>query len=83
MLCHNFIESNLPILTSKTCSTFTSTTLDTDELFMPVQLTTVPSRLLFMFIIVMIDVKGSAFCEETLKNVKVVEFIIIGVIVGF
>ena len=71
------------MLTSKTCSTFISTTLDTVKLFMPVQLTIVPSRSLFMFIIVMIDTKGNVFCEDTFENVKVVEFIIIGVIVGF
>lgn len=81
MLCHT--ESNLPILTSKTCSTFISTTLDTVELFMPVQLTIVPSRLMFTFTIVMIDTKGSAFCEDTFENVKLVEFIIIGMIIGF
>ena len=71
------------MLILKICSTFINTTLDTDELFLPVQLTTIPSRSLFMFIIVMIDAKGSAFREETLKNVKLVEYIIIGVIVGF
>ena len=71
------------MLASKTCSVFISTTLDIDELFMPVQLTITPSKLLIMFIIVMVDTKGSAFCEETLKNVKLIEFIVIGVIVGF
>ena len=71
------------MLTLKICSTFISTTLGTDELFMPVQLTIVPSRLLFMFIIAMTDTKGSVFCEDTFENAKIVEFIIIGVIVGF
>ena len=54
-------------------------TLDTDELFRPIQLTTIPSGLLFIFCIVMVDIKGSASCEETLENVKLVEFIINGV----
>ena len=80
---NNYSLNSLVDLPLMTCSTFIRTTLDTVELFMPVQLTIVPSRLLFMFIIVMIDTKGSAFCEETLKNVKVVEFITIGVIIGF
>ena len=59
--------------------TFTSTTLDTDELFRPIQLTTIPSRLSFIFCIVMVDIKGSVPCEETLENVKLVKFIINGV----
>ena len=54
-----------------------------DELFMPVQLTTVPFRVLVTFFIVMVDTKGSAPGEESLENVKLAEFIIVGEIVGF
>jgi hypothetical protein len=60
------------------CIIVISATLDTDELFSPVQLITVPSRLLITFIIVMIDTKGNALGEETRENVKVAEFISIG-----
>ena len=60
-----------------------STTLDTNELFSPVQVIIVPSRFLVMFIIVMVDTKGSAPGEETRENVKSAEFIAIGAIVGF
>ena len=51
--------------------------LDTDELFSPEQLMTVPSRLLFTFIIVMVDTKGSAPVEDSRENVKSAEFIVI------
>ena len=65
------------------CTVVISTTLDTNELFSPEQLIIVPSRLLVMFIIVMVDTKGSAPGEETRKNVKLAESISIGMIVGF
>ena len=55
-----------------------ATTLDTNELFCPVQVITVPSRLLVMFIIVMVDTNGSTPGEETRENVKLVESTIIG-----
>ena len=63
---------------------FTSTTLDTDELLMPVQLITAPSRALvtfFIFFFFFIFI-GSAPEEESRENVKLAEFIIIGEIVG-
>ena len=66
------------MLISKMCIAFISTTLDTDEVFMPVQMTTIPSRVLVTFFIVMVEAKGSAPEEESLINVKLVEFIIIG-----
>ena len=60
-----------------------STTLATNEVFMPVQLTTVPSRLLVTFIIVMVDTNGNAKGEESLENVKLEEFINTGVMARF
>ena len=60
---------------------FISTTLSTEE--MPVQLTTVLSRVLVTLFIVMVDTKGSVPGEESRENVKLAKFIIIGVIVGF
>ena len=60
------------------CIVFISTTLDTDELFSPVQLTIVPSRLLVTFIIVIVDTKGNSLGEESRENIKLTEFIIIG-----
>ena len=71
------------MLTSMMCIVFTSTTLDIDELFIPVQLTTVPSRLLVTFFIIMVDTKGNAPEEESRENVKLAEFASIGEIVGF
>ena len=71
------------MLASKMRIVFISTTLDIDELFIPVQLTTVPSRLLVTFFIIMFDTKGSAPGEESHENVKLAEFISIGEIVGF
>jgi hypothetical protein len=68
---------------SYTCNVVISTTLDTDELFSPVQVITVPSRLLVTFIIIMVDTKGSALGEETRENIKVAEFISIGEITTF
>ena len=68
---------------SKTCIVVINTTLDTDELFCPVQLIIVPSRLLVMFIIVMVDAKGSTPGEETRENVKLAESISIGLTTGF
>jgi hypothetical protein len=67
---------------SYTCIIVISTTLDTDELFSPVQVITVP-RLRVTFIIVMVDTKGSAPGEETRANIKLAELKSIGVIVGF
>ena len=57
-----------------------TTTLDTVELFMQVQLTTVPSRLLITlnFSIVMVDTKGSAIRGESLENVMCAVFNAIG-----
>ena len=69
--------SDLPTLTSKTCITFVSTTLD-EELFMPVQFTTVPSKLLVTLFIVMVDTKGSSLGEESREKAKVAKFIISG-----
>jgi hypothetical protein len=68
---------------SYTCTVVISTTLDTDELFSPVQVITVPSRLLVTFIIVMVDTKGNAPGEETRENVKLTEFISIGTTTRF
>ena len=65
------------------CTIVISTIVDSDELFSPAQLITVPSRLLVMFIIVMVDTKGSAPGEGTRENVKSAELIVIGAIVGF
>ena len=65
------------------CIVVISTTLDINELFSPVQLIIVPSRLLVMFIIVMVDTKGSAPGEETRENVKTIESTIIGLINTF
>jgi hypothetical protein len=67
---------------SYTCNVVINTTLDTDELFSPVQVITVPSRLLVTFIIIMVDTKGSAPGEETRANTKLAEFSSIGMIVG-
>ena len=39
---------------------------------------TVPSRLLFTFIIIMVVTKGSAPGEDSRENVKSAEFIVIG-----
>ena len=60
------------------CTVVISTIVDSDELFSPEQLIIVPSRLLFTFIIVMVDTKGSALGEETRENEKSAEFIVIG-----
>ena len=60
------------------CTVVISTIVDSDELFSPVQVIIVPSRLLVMFIIVMVVTKGSAPGEETREKVKLAEFISIG-----
>jgi hypothetical protein len=67
---------------SYTCNVIIISTLDTDELFRPVQVITVPSRLLVTFIIVIVDTKGSAPREETRAKVKLAEFISIGEILS-
>ena len=66
-----------------TCIVVISITLDIEELFMPVQLTILLSRLLVTFCIIMVDTRGSALGEESLENIKLAKPIIIGVIVGF
>ena len=60
------------------CTVVINTTLEMNELFSPVQLIIVPSRLLVTFIIIMVDTKGSAPGEETREKVKLVESISIG-----
>ena len=57
------------------CTVIINTTLDINEMFSPVQLIIVPSRLLVIFIIVMVVAKGSAPGEETREKVKLAEFI--------
>ena len=60
------------------CTLVISTIVESDKLFSPVQVIIVPSRLLVMFIIVMVVTKGSAPEEETRKIVKLAESTIIG-----
>ena len=64
------------------CTVVINTTLDTDELFCPVQVIIVPSKSLLTFSMVMVDTNGSAIGEESLENVMLVVFTLIGVITG-
>jgi hypothetical protein len=69
-------------LISKTRIVVISTTLDTDELFSPVQLITVPFRFIPALDIIIVDTNGRTVRGESLEIMIFIVFTLIGKITG-